>query len=42
MEMVKMAWDLEEESFMRVAAVVRLMLPLSSRDSNSEVSVTTS
>lgn len=26
-----MAWDLEEESFMSVAAVVLLMLPLSSR-----------
>lgn len=32
-KIVNIAWDLEEESFMRVAAVVRLMLPLSRRAS---------
>ena len=38
--MVKMACDLDEESFIKVAAVVRLTLPLSSRASISSVEVT--
>ena len=40
--MVKMACEREEESFMRVAAVVLLMLPLSSKASISEASATCS